>query len=151
MPFEFSLVIELALLGLVTGFLAGLLGIGGGMIMVPFVTAILTGRGVSTPLAIKMAIATSMATIVFTSISSVRAHHKPGCRALGHRQGLAPGHRAGRGRWPAWGFLLCSKAHHLPCCLPHLLAFQPHRCTWIANRHPARCCLAPPAWSVQAL
>jgi uncharacterized membrane protein YfcA len=91
MPFEFSLVIELALLGLVTGFLAGLLGIGGGMIMVPFVTAILTGRGVLTPLAIKMAIATSMATIVFTSISSVRAHHKRGAVRWGIVKGLAPG------------------------------------------------------------
>ena len=76
MHFEVTLILELALLGLVTGFLAGMLGIGGGMIMVPFVTAILTARAVAAPLAIKMAIATSMATIVFTSISSVRAHHK---------------------------------------------------------------------------
>ncbi|MBP9147168.1 MAG: sulfite exporter TauE/SafE family protein [Rhodoferax sp.] len=91
MSFELSLVVELALLGLVTGFLAGLLGIGGGMIMVPFVTAILTGRGVSTPLAIKMAIATSMATIVFTSISSVRAHHRRGAVRWDIVRGLAPG------------------------------------------------------------
>ena len=91
MSFELNLVVELALLGLVTGFLAGLLGIGGGMIMVPFVTAILTGRGVSTPLAIKMAIATSMATIVFTSISSVRAHHRRGAVRWDIVRGLAPG------------------------------------------------------------
>ena len=78
MILEPLLIAELALLGLCTGFLAGLLGIGGGMLLVPFITLILTGRGVSADLAVKMAIATSMATIVFTSISSVRAHHKRG-------------------------------------------------------------------------
>ena len=72
MSIEPLLIIELALLGLVTGFLAGLLGIGGGMIMVPFISAILAGRAVAPGLAVKMAIATSMASILFTSVSSVR-------------------------------------------------------------------------------
>jgi len=78
MILEPLLIVELVVLGLCTGFLAGLLGIGGGMIMVPFITHILSTRGVSADLAVKMAIATSMATIVFTSVSSVRAHHKRG-------------------------------------------------------------------------
>lgn len=72
------LITELAALGLITGFFAGLLGIGGGMLMVPFITFILSHRGVSVELSVKMAVATSMATIVFTSISSVRAHHRRG-------------------------------------------------------------------------
>ncbi|MDP4612765.1 MAG: TSUP family transporter, partial [Limnohabitans sp.] len=76
MIIEPLLLAELAVLGLCTGFLAGLLGIGGGMIMVPFLTYMLGARGVSPDLAVKMAIATSMATIIFTSVSSVRAHHK---------------------------------------------------------------------------
>ncbi len=91
MHFEISLILALAALGLFSGFLAGLLGIGGGMIMVPFISGILTARGVATPLAIKMAIATSMATIVFTSISSVRAHHQRGAVRWDIVKGLAPG------------------------------------------------------------
>ena len=91
MSLEPLLIVELILLGLCTGFLAGLLGIGGGMIMVPFLTIILSGRGVAPDLAVKMAIATSMATIIFTSISSVRAHHKRGAVRWDLVKGLAPG------------------------------------------------------------
>lgn len=91
MPLEASLIIELALLGLATGFLAGLFGIGGGMIMVPFITTILTARDVAPGLAIKMAIATSMATIIFTSISSVRAHHQRGAVRWDIVRTFAPG------------------------------------------------------------
>lgn len=85
------LIAELAVLGLCTGFLAGLLGIGGGMLMVPFITAIMGQRGVPADLAVKMAIATSMATIVFTSISSVRAHHRRGAVRWDIVRRLAPG------------------------------------------------------------
>lgn len=85
------LIVELALLGVCGGFLAGLLGIGGGMVMVPFLTFILADQGVSADLAVKMAIATSMATIVFTSLSSVRAHHRRGAVRWDIVRGLAPG------------------------------------------------------------
>jgi hypothetical protein len=88
---EPNLIAELALLGLCTGFLAGLLGIGGGMLMGPFLTLILSHRGVSADLAVKMAIATSMATIVFTSVSSVRAHHQRGGVRWDIVKSLAPG------------------------------------------------------------
>jgi uncharacterized protein len=91
MLLEPLLIAELAALGLCTGFLAGLLGIGGGMIMVPFITAILSARGVAPDLSVKMAIATSMATIVFTSVSSVRAHHRRGAVRWDIVRGLAPG------------------------------------------------------------
>jgi uncharacterized membrane protein YfcA len=85
------ILLELAALGLGSGFLAGLLGIGGGMVMVPFITIILGERGVEPGLAVKMAIATSMATIMFTSISSVRAHHKRGAVRWDIVRRLAPG------------------------------------------------------------
>lgn len=91
MSFEPTLIIELAILGLATGYLAGLLGIGGGMLMGPFVTLILSARGLPAELAVKMAIATSMATILFTSLSSVRAHHRRGAVRWSIVKGLAPG------------------------------------------------------------
>jgi uncharacterized membrane protein YfcA len=89
------LVAELLLLGCCTGFLAGLLGIGGGMLLVPFLTFLLTRQGVPDGLAVKMAIATSMSTILFTSLSSVRAHHRRGAVRWDIVRGMAPGIVAG--------------------------------------------------------
>ena len=86
-----TLLVELALLGMGSGFLAGLLGIGGGMVMVPVLTLILSERGVLPELAVKMAIATSMAAILFTSVASVRAHHKRGAVRWDIVKHLAPG------------------------------------------------------------
>jgi uncharacterized membrane protein YfcA len=85
------LIVELVALGLATGYLAGLLGIGGGMLIGPFMTLIMSHQGVAADLAVKMAIATSMATIIFTSVSSVRAHHKRGAVRWDVVKGLAPG------------------------------------------------------------
>lgn len=65
-------------LGAFVGFAAGLLGIGGGMVLVPFLNFMLPRIGIPSDLAVHTAIATAMGTIVFTSISSVRAHHKRG-------------------------------------------------------------------------
>ena len=91
MPIEPLLIVELLALGTVTGFLAGLLGIGGGMIMVPFITFILTAKGFPAEHTVKMAIATSLATICFTSLSSVRAHHQRGAVLWPVARALAPG------------------------------------------------------------
>jgi uncharacterized membrane protein YfcA len=75
----------------VAGFLAGLLGIGGGMMMVPFLTMILSARGFPADAVIKAAIATSLTTILFTSLSSVRAHHLRGAVRWDIVKALAPG------------------------------------------------------------
>jgi uncharacterized membrane protein YfcA len=56
------------------GFLAGLLGIGGSMTMIPLLAMIFTHEGFAPEHVLHIAVATSMATIIFTSISSVRAH-----------------------------------------------------------------------------
>ncbi len=86
-----QVVAELLLLGSVTGFLAGLLGIGGGMLLVPFLTLLLTSKGMPAEHVVKMAIATSLATICFTSIASVRAHHARGAVLWPVARLLAPG------------------------------------------------------------
>jgi uncharacterized protein len=89
--FSVQLLAELLALGAFAGFLAGLLGVGGGMLMVPFVTLLLSARGVAPAHAVKMAIATSMSTILFTSISSLRAHHQRGAVRWDLVRGIAPG------------------------------------------------------------
>jgi len=81
----------LAMLGLLAGFLAGLLGIGGGMVLVPFLTLLLTWRGMPPELVVHAAVATSMATILFTSISSVTAHQRKGAVRWDLVIALAPG------------------------------------------------------------
>jgi len=91
MSLEPLLIFEPALLGIATGFLAGLLGIGGGMLMVPFITIILTSEGYPPDYTVKMAVATSLATICFTSLSSVRAHHRRGAVRWPIVALLAPG------------------------------------------------------------
>lgn len=85
------LLIELVALGLCTGFLAGLLGIGGGMLLVPFLTMILSAKGFPADYVVKMAVATSLATICFTSLSSVRAHNSRGAVLWPVVKTLAPG------------------------------------------------------------
>ncbi len=86
-----TLIAELVVLGLCSGFLAGLLGIGGGMLMVPFLTIILTARAFPEVYTVKMAVATSLATICFTSLSSVRAHHRRGAVLWPVARTLVPG------------------------------------------------------------
>lgn len=63
------------LTGAVGGVLAGLLGIGGGIVIVPVMEAALTWFGVDEAIRMHVAVATSLATIVPTSIASSRAHH----------------------------------------------------------------------------
>lgn len=86
-----QLLLELLLLGCAAGFLAGLLGVGGGMLMVPFMTLLLSARGMPAQHVVKMAVATSLATICFTSLSSVRAHHIQGAVRWPIVRLLAPG------------------------------------------------------------
>ena len=60
------------------GFLAGLLGIGGGLIIVPALLYILPWVGITSSQLTHVAIATSLSTIILTSLSSATAHHKRG-------------------------------------------------------------------------
>jgi len=62
-------------LGAIAGFIAGLLGVGGGLIIVPVLIVIFQKNGFSSDIVVHMAIGTSLASIIFTSISSIYAHH----------------------------------------------------------------------------
>jgi len=75
---EIELIVSFVLLGSVVGFLAGLLGIGGGLVMVPVLTSLFVWQGFPLESVVHLALGTSMASIVVTSISSMRAHHKKG-------------------------------------------------------------------------
>jgi len=82
-------------IGVVVGFLAGLLGIGGGMVMVPMLVFVFSAARLPAAHLMHFAIATAMATIVFTSLSSVRAHHRHGGVDWRAARALAPGIMAG--------------------------------------------------------
>ncbi|WP_434457601.1 sulfite exporter TauE/SafE family protein [Stutzerimonas urumqiensis] len=65
-------------LGACAGVLAGLFGVGGGLIIVPVLVISFTAQGVDPSVLTHLAVGTSLATIVFTSINSVREHHRKG-------------------------------------------------------------------------
>ncbi len=67
---------EFALTGLFAGFLAGYLGIGGGLVLVPVLSWIFSRDPATADMAVQMAVATSLATMLFTSMSSLLAHHR---------------------------------------------------------------------------
>lgn len=66
------------LLGAFAGTVAGLLGVGGGLIIVPVLVFIFAGHNFAPEIIVHMAVGTSLASIVITSISSTRAHHAHG-------------------------------------------------------------------------
>ena len=64
--------------GVGAGLLAGALGLGGGVVIVPALIFLFHGLGFPPDLVAKMAVATSLSTIIITSISAVRTHHRAG-------------------------------------------------------------------------
>lgn len=70
--------VEFALTGLFAGFAAGYLGIGGGVILVPVLSFIFGRDPATADIAVQMAVATSLATMLFSSLSSVIAHQRKG-------------------------------------------------------------------------
>jgi uncharacterized protein len=82
-------------IGAVAGFLAGLFGIGGGMVMVPMLVFVFTAKGFAGEHVMHLSLATALATIMFTSLSSVRAHHGYGAVDWPIARAMAPGMVAG--------------------------------------------------------
>jgi len=71
-----TVLISCIVLGSIVGFLAGLLGIGGGLIIVPALVYLLPMVGVSSDVVMPMALGTSLGAIVITSTSAAYAHHR---------------------------------------------------------------------------
>lgn len=68
--------IEFALIGAAAGYLAGFLGIGGGLVTVPALTWVFLRQAETSEHAIHYAVATSLATMLVNSLSSIIAHHR---------------------------------------------------------------------------
>ena len=83
------------LTGAAAGVLAGLFGVGGGLIMVPALAWVLPQQGVSNDVAVHMAIGTSLAVIAATSVSSTMSHHRRGGVVWPVFAKFAPGLAAG--------------------------------------------------------
>jgi len=64
--------------GAIAGILAGLLGVGGGLVIVPMMVITLTWQGIPQEHIMHLALGTSLASIIFTSVSSFMAHHRRG-------------------------------------------------------------------------
>ncbi len=73
-----TLLLPNLLVGSIAGVLAGLLGVGGGLVIVPMLVFILPTQGVPHDSLMHLALGTSMASILFTSVSSFMAHHRRG-------------------------------------------------------------------------
>lgn len=86
-----ALIVAFVALGAIVGFLAGLLGLGGGMTMVPVLTFVFTHQGFAPEHVVHLAVATATATILFTSIASTREHHRHGAVMWNVVAGMAPG------------------------------------------------------------
>lgn len=86
-----TLYLAYGLLGLVTGFVAGLLGVGGGLIIVPVLTWLFALQGFTATYNIHLALGTSLGVIVLTAISSLRAHHGHGAVRWDIVRRISPG------------------------------------------------------------
>jgi uncharacterized membrane protein YfcA len=78
-------------IGAIVGFLAGLLGIGGGAVIVPMLVWAYTAQGFPPGQVLHIALGTSLATIFFTSLASTRAHHQRGAVDWAVARAMAPG------------------------------------------------------------
>ncbi|MBG0777862.1 MAG: sulfite exporter TauE/SafE family protein [Desulfovibrionaceae bacterium] len=86
-----GIIIAYSLVGAVAGVLAGLLGIGGGLVIVPMLAIVFEMLGIPTQHLMHMALATSLACIIFNSVSSFMAHHRRGAVDWAVVKSITPG------------------------------------------------------------
>ncbi|MBP0465006.1 sulfite exporter TauE/SafE family protein [Roseomonas sp. PWR1] len=90
-----ALAAAMAATGLVSGTLAGLLGVGGGIVIVPLLFNVFPFFGIPESIQMKVAVATSLATIIPTSIQSARKHHAKGAMDMALLRSIWPAMLAG--------------------------------------------------------
>jgi uncharacterized membrane protein YfcA len=78
-----TIAVALAAAGAITGVLAGLFGVGGGAITVPILYEVFRNIGVAPDIAMPLAVGTSLAIIIPTSLQSARGHHARGAVDIG--------------------------------------------------------------------
>jgi uncharacterized membrane protein YfcA len=82
-------------IGALVGFAAGLLGIGGGVVMVPLLVLVFRAHDLPNEHLLHLALGTALAAMVFTSVSSMRAHHAHGAVDWKIARAMSPGMLAG--------------------------------------------------------
>ena len=92
-----EIVLIYLLLGSAAGVLAGLLGVGGGIVLVPGLLLVFAVQGIESPALVHTAIATSLACIVFTALSATLAHHRRGAVDWAIVLRMTPGLMVGAG------------------------------------------------------
>ncbi len=86
-----SLLLLFLLCGAIAGFLSGLIGIGGGLVVVPLLNMIFRLQGdISQDIIMHLAIGTSLSSILFTAVSSACSHTRHGSVRWGYVKGMAP-------------------------------------------------------------
>ncbi len=134
---NFELLALLLVLGSVVGVLAGLLGIGGGLVVVPALVFLLPKAGISSEILMHMALATSLATIILTSFSSALSHLKLGNVDMFAVKWLMPGVLFG-------GYFGATVADWIPnqylpkvfSIIVMMLAWQMFRSIKVLSHHP---------------
>lgn len=91
MPTEILVYGSYLLIGLLAGVIGGLMGLGGGIVIVPALYFLFVWQGFPAEFIMQLAVATSLATIIFTAVASTRAHHLRGAVMWSAVRGLTPG------------------------------------------------------------
>jgi uncharacterized membrane protein YfcA len=119
-------------LGAFAGFFAGLLGIGGGSVMVPLLVMLFSARGFPADEVMRLALGSSMAAILFTSIASMRTHQQHGAVRWAIVARITPGILAGTllGTWlvrrvPSAGLALLFAVFISYVAIQMILGFKP--------------------------
>jgi uncharacterized membrane protein YfcA len=144
-PIAMEWVAAYVVLGAFVGFFAGMLGIGGGAIMVPLLVLLMDAQGLPHDQVLHLAVGTSMSTILFTSLSSMRSHQRRGAIRWDLFRSMTPGIVIG-------GLLGSALASHIPAtalAIAFTAIISVAATNMLLNRQP-RASRQLPGWMGQA-